>query len=114
MIFKYCLSCIQKLFPYCLLKDALTNPTSLVYAACIQCYSKMKASNNKRAALLSLDPNIHPTERVRYSNTYPQPIVQAPLPLIIPAELPPLPPNPPNEPLQAPVTVLHPTEPTDI
>ena len=97
---KYCSGCIQKLPPSCFLKDTLASPTSRVYATCIQCRDKRKnASNKKRAALQSLDPNIQAAKRVRHSNTCPQPTVQAPLPLIPPIEPPPLPLNPPTKPL---------------
>ena len=108
---KYCSSCIQKLPLSCFLRDTLACPTSRVYSTCIQCRGKSKASNKKRAALRSLDPNIQPAKRVRRSNTRPQTTVQAPLPPIPPVE-PPLPPNPPAEPRpQAPVTA-PPIEPT--
>jgi hypothetical protein len=139
---KYCSNCIQKLPLSCFLKDTLTGPTSRVYSTCIQCRDKgKKASNKKRAALRSVDPNIQPAKRVYCPNTGLQPIIQAPLPLYPPIEPPPpnppiyrsntgpqpviqaplplnppieLPPNPPTEPQppQAPVTVLPPAEPT--
>src|SRR5882757_50466 len=110
---KYCSSCIQKLPLSCFLKDTLASPTSRVFATCIQCRGKTKASAKKRAALRSLDPNIQPAKRVRRSNTRLQPTVQAPLPLIPPIEPPPLPPNPLIEPQpQAPVTDQPLAEPT--
>jgi hypothetical protein len=113
---KYCSKCPYKLPISSFLKDALASPSSRVYSTCIQCRSQKNAYNSKkRAALQSLDPNIQPAKRVHRSNG-PQPIVtgpQAPLPLNLPIELPPLPPNPPTEPRpQAPVTALPPTEPT--
>src|ERR1700733_6560329 len=101
---KYCSSCIQKLPLSCFLKDALASPISRVYATCIQCRSKSKASNKKRAALQSIDPNIQPTKRIRRLNTGLQPIIRAPLPPNPPIEAPS--PNLPTELLlpQAPVT----------
>ena len=118
MSLKYCSSCAQKRPLLSFLKDTLASPDSRVFATCINCRAmKNKSSNKKRAALQSLDPNIQltgiathvrPPKRVRRSNTGPQPIAQAPLPLNPPVEPPP--PNP-----QAPVTVLPlpnpPTEP---
>jgi hypothetical protein len=111
---KYCSGCIQKLPPSCFLKDTLASPTSRVYASCIQCRAKSKASSKKRATLQSLDPNIQPTKRVCRSKTRPQPTVLAPLPLNPPIEAPHPPLNPLVEPLlpQAPVTDRPPTEPT--
>ena len=114
---KYCSSCIRKLPLSCFLKDTLASPTSRVFSTCLQCRSKTKAFTKKRAALQSLDPNVQPAKRVRRSNTRLQPTVPAPLPLILPVELPPLPLNSPTtEPLlpQAPVTALPPTEPTGL
>jgi hypothetical protein len=125
---KYCSMCIQKLPISSFLKDTLASPSSRVYSTCIKCRGHKNASDKKRAALRSLDPNIQPAKRVRRSNgpqptvTGLQPTCQAPLPPNLPVELPlpnpltelqPLP-NPPPElqPPQAPVTVLPPTEPT--
>jgi hypothetical protein len=118
---KYCSACPQKLPLSCFLKDALASPTSRVYSTCIQCRDKRKkASNKKRTALQSIDPNIRPAKRTCTSHICPQPIVQAPIPQVLPIE-PPLPPNPPAEPLlpqalvtdgSVPVTDQPPTEST--
>jgi hypothetical protein len=106
---KYCSKCPYKLPISSFLKDALASPSSRVYSTCIQCRSQKNTSNSKkRAALQSLDPNVQPAKRVHRSNG-----LQAPLPLNLPIELPPLPPNSPAEPRpQAPVTALPLTEPT--
>jgi hypothetical protein len=109
---KYCSGCAQKRPFSCFLKDTLASPSSRVFGTCIQCRSQRKASNKKRAALRSLDPNIQPAKRVHRSHGL-QPTVtglQAPLPLNLPVELPL--PNPPPELPQAPATVLPLTEPT--
>jgi hypothetical protein len=94
---KCCSACAYYLSLISFLKDALTSPNSRVFATCIQCRDRKKASDRKRAALQSLDLNIRPAKRVRHSNTCLQPTVQAPVPLILPIELPSLPPNPPAD-----------------
>ena len=86
----------KKLPPSCFLKDTLASPTSRVYATCIQCRGKSKASNKRRAALRSVDPNIQPAKRVRRLYTGPQPPIPAPLPRDRPIEPPLL--SPPTKP----------------
>jgi hypothetical protein len=111
---KCCSTCARHLPLVSFLKDSLASPDSRVFATCISCRAaRKKSADKKRTALQSLDPNIQPTgiatytrsqKRARHSNTGPQPIVLAPLPLNLPVELPLLNPLTEPQPPQAPVT----------